>query len=109
MAIIRQVMPIKAPEIKAVRVAAYARVSSGKEAMLHSLSTQVSYFSEYIQNHPGWQFAGVYADEAKSGTKDNRPTVLVPIKGTEHDGLCEARQVHSDCYEQIRDLVEGKR
>lgn len=73
MAIIRQIMPIKAPEIKAVRVAAYARVSSGKDAMLHSLSTQVSYFSEYIQSHPGWQFAGVYADEAKSGTKDNRP------------------------------------
>ena len=27
------------------RVAAYARVSSGKDAMLHSLSAQVSYYS----------------------------------------------------------------
>lgn len=26
------------------RVAAYCRVSSGKDAMLHSLSTQVSYY-----------------------------------------------------------------
>lgn len=73
MAIIRQVMPIKAPEIKAVRVAAYARVSSGKEAMLHSLSTQISYFSRYIQSHPGWQFVEIYADEAMTGTRDDRP------------------------------------
>ena len=32
------------------RVAAYARVSSGKDAMLHSLSAQVSYYSEHIQS-----------------------------------------------------------
>lgn len=31
------------------RVAAYARVSSGKDAMLHSLSAQVSYYSDLIQ------------------------------------------------------------
>ena len=30
------------------RVAAYARVSSGKDAMLHSLSAQVSYYSDFI-------------------------------------------------------------
>ena len=30
-------------------VAAYARVSSGKDAMLHSLSAQVSYYSNLIQ------------------------------------------------------------
>jgi len=58
---------------KKKRVAAYARVSSGKDAMLHSLSTQVSYYSEYIQSNPDWEFAGVYADEALTGTKDMRP------------------------------------
>ena len=58
------------PKLK--RVAAYARVSSGKDAMLHSLSAQVSYYSELIQNHSGWQYVGVYADEALTGTKDNR-------------------------------------
>lgn len=73
MADVRQVMPLKAPTTNEIRVAAYARVSSGKDAMLHSLSAQVSYFSEFIQNHPGWQFAGVYADEAKTGTRDDRP------------------------------------
>ena len=34
------------------RVAAYARVSSGKDAMLHSLSAQVSRYSEMIQASP---------------------------------------------------------
>ncbi len=54
------------------RVAAYARVSSGKDAMLHSLSAQVSYYSELIQNHDEWLYVGVYIDEAKTGTKDSR-------------------------------------
>lgn len=55
-----------------MRVAAYARVSSGKDAMLHSLSQQVSYYNEYIQKRADWAFAGIYADEAVTGTKDTR-------------------------------------
>ena len=58
------------PSLK--RVAAYARVSSGKDAMLHSLSSQVSYYSALIQKHTGWLYCGVYADEAFTGTKDGR-------------------------------------
>ena len=59
--------------VNVTRVAAYARVSSAKDAMFHSLSAQVSYFSNLIQKHPGWLYCGVYADEAISGTKENRP------------------------------------
>lgn len=55
------------------RVAAYCRVSCGKDAMLHSLSAQVSYYNQYIQKRPGWEYAGVYVDEAMTGTKDDRP------------------------------------
>lgn len=55
------------------RVAAYARVSSDKDAQLHSLSAQVSYYNSYIGSLEDWEFAGVYADEALTGTKDNRP------------------------------------
>lgn len=66
-------LPRPAPRIpKLLNVAAYARVSSGKDAMLQSLAAQVSYYSDKIQRTPGWQFAGVYADEALTGTKDNR-------------------------------------
>ena len=61
--------PIEKP---LTRVAAYARVSTGKDAMLHSLSAQVSHYSNLIQNHPGWSYAGVYADEAVTGTKEDR-------------------------------------
>ena len=55
------------------RVAAYARVSSGKDAMLHSLASQVSHYSALIQSHPDWEYAGVYSDEAFTGTKAERP------------------------------------
>ena len=55
------------------RVAAYARVSSGKDAMLHSLSAQVSYYNDRIQKEDTWEFAGVYSDEAITGTKEERP------------------------------------
>lgn len=60
----------QAPTAK--RVAAYARVSCGRDAMFHSLSAQVSYYSAMIQKTPGWEYVGVYADEALSGTKDTR-------------------------------------
>ena len=59
-------------KIKLLRTAAYARVSSGKDAMLHSLSAQVSYYNNLIQSNPEWLFCGVYADEALTGTKENR-------------------------------------
>ena len=45
----------------ALRVAAYARVSCGKDAMLHSLAAQVDHYSTYIRHHPGWEYVGVYA------------------------------------------------
>lgn len=61
------------PDIEIKRVAAYARVSSAKDAALHSVSAQISYYNEYITNHPGWDFAGIYADEGITGTKDARP------------------------------------
>ena len=41
--------------------------------MLHSLAAQVDYFQNLIRQHPGWEFCGVFADEAKTGTKDERP------------------------------------
>ena len=50
----RPVLPVRE------RVVAYARVSSGKDAMLHSLSAQVSHFSNLIQRNPEWRYAGVY-------------------------------------------------
>ena len=47
------------------RVAAYARVSGGKDASLHSLSAQIAFYSGLIQRNNEWEYAGVYADEAE--------------------------------------------
>lgn len=61
------------PEIPIlIQVAAYARVSCDKEAMLHSLSQQVSYYSSLIQSRRDWLFAGVFVDEGITGTKATR-------------------------------------
>ena len=75
------------------KVAAYARVSSGKDEMLHSLAAQVSHYSNYIQRQPGWFYVGVYADEAVTGTKDNRP---------------EFKRLLADCRDGKIDLVLTK-
>ncbi|MDD3337132.1 MAG: recombinase family protein, partial [Eubacteriales bacterium] len=75
------------------RVAAYARVSSGKDAMLHSLSAQVSYYSELIQKNPAWSYVGVYADEDYTGTRDARP---------------EFQRLLADCRAGAVDLVLTK-
>lgn len=91
--IIRKIQPtiLKAPELK--RVAAYARVSLEKDTMLHSLSAQVSYYSEKIQRHPGWRYASVYADEALTGTKAERP---------------EFQRLLTDCRAGLIDMVITK-
>ncbi len=69
---ITQTTFLKPPSEQLIRVAGYARVSSGKDAMLHSLAAQVSHYSDFIQRRRGWSYVGVYADEAKTGTKDSR-------------------------------------
>jgi DNA invertase Pin-like site-specific DNA recombinase len=63
-----------APKLpKLLNVAAYARVSDGKEAMLHSLAAQVDYYTDLIAGNPEWAFGGVFCDEALTGTKETRP------------------------------------
>ena len=57
--IIYQTMPGGRKKAGKKRVAAYARISCVKDAMLHSLSAQVSYFSNLIQRNPDWIFAGI--------------------------------------------------
>ena len=64
------------PSVPAIRelkkVAAYCRVSRDSERLMHSLSAQVSHYSELIQKNSDWVYAGVYADEGISGTRADR-------------------------------------
>ena len=71
--IVEKKAPVDPVQPRFTRVAAYARVSTGKDAMLHSLSAQVGYYSAMIRNHRGWLYSGVYSDEARTGTKYERP------------------------------------
>lgn len=54
------------------RVAAYARVSKDTERLMNSVSAQISHYSELIQNNPEWEYTGVYADFAITGTMTDK-------------------------------------
>lgn len=49
------------------RFAAYARVSTAKDAQENRLQSQREYYTQYIKQHSGWYFAGRYADDGISG------------------------------------------
>ena len=66
-------IPAKPEEKKKVRVAAYARVSSEKDAAFHSLEAQTDYYKQYIAAKPDWELVGIYSDNGISGTTINRP------------------------------------
>ena len=56
------------PQMKALRVAAYCRVSTLQEQQETSYEAQVNYYTEKIENNPSWKLAGIYADDGKSAT-----------------------------------------
>ena len=56
-------------EIKLKRVAAYYRVSTDSEDQLQSYHSQVKYYTDLINENPDWTMAGIYADEAITGTQ----------------------------------------
>ncbi len=58
---------------KSIRVAAYARVSTDKDAAFHSLEAQQAYYEEYIRKHPNWTLVDIYSDNGISGTIISRP------------------------------------
>lgn len=57
---ITRIEPIVATLTPKKKVAAYARVSMESDRLNHSLSAQVSYYSNLIQNNPAWIYVGVY-------------------------------------------------
>ena len=61
---VRVIQPITIQAADKLRVAAYARVSSDSADQRNSFSTQVKYYTQFIQAHEDWQFVDIYADEA---------------------------------------------
>jgi DNA invertase Pin-like site-specific DNA recombinase len=56
-------------KVERKRVAAYCRVSTNDEEQLNSYSSQKKHYTNLIQENREWSFAGVYADEAITGTQ----------------------------------------
>lgn len=55
-----------------IRAAAYARVSTDSDNQINSMKNQIHYFSEYIKNQNGWEYVGIYSDNAVSGTQTKK-------------------------------------
>ena len=87
------ITPIRIALAEKKRVAAYARVSCDKDTMLHSLAAQIDYYRKYIIRKPEWEFVGVFADEAKTGTTEDRE---------------QFQRMLSDCRSGLIDMVITK-
>ena len=57
---------------KALRVAAYCRVSTDSDDQANSFESQQRYFRAYIAQQPHWELAGIFADEGLSGTSTKK-------------------------------------
>ena len=79
---------------KKIKVAAYCRVSTDMEDQLNSLSVQISYFTEYINNHEDYELIEVYYDEGITGTSVKK-----------RDGF---NRMISDCEKGKIDLILTK-
>ena len=55
-----------------LRVAAYCRVSTETDEQATSYDAQIEHYTDYIGKHPGWELAGIYADDGISGTNTKK-------------------------------------
>lgn len=102
-------------QAKKLRVAAYARVSSDSVDQLNSFATQVAYYTDFIQSKDKWEFAGLYADEAVSGTTADKRNDLQRLLADCRAGKIDRILVKSisrfarntlDCIQTVRELKQ---
>lgn len=62
----------KTEDAPKLRVAAYCRVSTDTDEQATSYDAQIEHYTEYIDKHPGWELAGIYADDGISGTNTKK-------------------------------------
>lgn len=100
---------------KKLRVAAYARVSTGSEEQLLSLETQKVHYENYINANDEWEFAGIYFDEGVSGTKVEKRNGLLKMLSDCETGsidhiitksISRFSRNTADCLEMVRKLQE---
>lgn len=111
---VRVIQPIS-EQAKKLRVAAYARVSSDSADQLNSFATQVAYYTDFIQSKDAWEFAGLYADEAVSGTtadkRDDFQRLLADCRAGKIDrilvkSISRFARNTIDCLQTVRELKQ---
>ena len=111
---VKVIQPI-AELAKKLRIAAYARVSSDSADQLNSFATQVDYYTSYIQSKEEWEFAGLYADEAVSGTtadkRDDFQRLLADCRAGKIDrilvkSISRFARNTIDCLQAVRELKQ---
>lgn len=55
-----------------LRVAAYCRVSTDSDEQETSYDAQIEHYTAYINGHPDWTLAGVFADDGITGTSTKK-------------------------------------
>ena len=70
-----------------MRVTYYARVSSEKDEQLNSLDNQVSYYEDFIQKNPNWEFVKGYVDAGLSGMSTKKRENFHNMINDAKDGL----------------------
>lgn len=105
-------MTEKQQKTAAVRLAAYCRVSTKKEAQLDSLAHQREFFAQYAERE-GMQLAAVYADEGVSGRQLRRREQFARMLADASQGAFDLVAVKDisrfarntvDCLQAIRAL-----
>lgn len=77
-------------------VCAYCRVSSNIAHQVGSYESQQAYYENMIQSKVGWNFVGIYADYAKSGTKEKGRTEFERMLND-----CETGEIDIICTKSI--------
>ena len=76
-------------EREIIRVAAYCRVSTDRDAQESSYEIQKEHYQELIDKTPGWCLAGIYADEGISGTSVKHREAFIRMMHDSEKGLID--------------------
>lgn len=96
-----------------MKVAAYCRVSTGREGQLTSIESQRSHYEQMISVHDDWELADIYYEEGLSGTrKESRPELNRMLRDCEKGkidliltkSISRLARNTSDCLEIVRTL-----
>lgn len=108
-----RIIPPVSQHAERLRVAAYPRVSSDSADQLNSFAAQIAYYTDVIQSEEEWEFAGLYADEAVSGTTTSSRNDFQRLLEDCRNGKIDRILVKSisrfarntlDCIQAVREL-----